>query len=71
MKLAHIPKPDPSEKTAEENTIPLAEGQFQDDDELNVYGLDPSSPNYAEEIARLKRLKRQDPELFRKMMSLE
>lgn len=75
MKLAQIPKEtppaEPSKPAAAEEVRPLEEALTSEDDSIHVYGLSPSDPDYAEEVKRLRALKRRDPELFKKMQSLD
>lgn len=68
MKLTQIPKQQveavrpPDEKIQESTTLAETE-------DLNVYGLDPTSPDYEESLKRLKKLRLTDPKLFRKLTS--
>lgn len=76
MKLAQIPK-DQAEasvpQSANEDTRPLDEGVTapDDDEEINIYGLDPSSPEYPAMVERMKHLRRTDPVSYRRITSLD
>jgi hypothetical protein len=80
MKLNDIPTvPEPKQAATQVDTTtvisttePISEdAAIMGDDEPNIYGLDPSDPEYATRLARLKALKREDPELFQRIGRLD
>lgn len=75
MKLAHIPKKAPRAAVAapvREDDHHVNEGAtIIGDDDLHIYGLDPSSPDYAARLEKMKDLRREDPELFKRIQRLD